>query len=83
VFQDRRAHGPAARLPDEPGSKELSMAEKIIVVVLVVLAAAYIVRRYLRKDGSSCGCAGTSGSCCGGSRKDLKPMHECCCSKKS
>jgi hypothetical protein len=64
------------------------MVEKIFVISLVVLAAAYMARRLLRKGGSACGCSGgcssgSGGGCCGGSHTDLKPMHECGCSKKS
>ena len=42
------------------------MGEKFIIGVLVLLALAYVVRSFLRRGGSSCGCeGGCSGGCSG------------------
>ena len=43
------------------------MGEKFIIGVLVVLALAYVVRSYLRRGGSSCGCDGGCAGGCSGS----------------
>lgn len=58
------------------------MLEKIIVAALIVLAVGYMVRRVMRKGGSSCGC-GSSGGCCGGGQTEIKNFSDCGCGRKS
>jgi len=68
-----------------PAKECLPMVEKIIIAILVALALAYVVRRALRKGGSSCGCGcsdGGSGGCCSGRGQDIK-SSPCECSRKS